>query len=107
MTNKVLGLVGLATRAGKVIFGTDACVEGIEKNKIKLIILTNDASERLKNKFIKLCELKNNGVKVIIFGTIDTISSAIGKQNKAVIGIKDINFSNEIIKIINGGEVIG
>ena len=31
MTNKVLGLVGLATRAGKVIFGTDACVEGIEK----------------------------------------------------------------------------
>lgn len=107
MVNKVFGLLGLATRAGKVIFGTDACIEGVEKNKIKLIIVATDASDRLKNKFINLCQSKNNEIKVIIFGTIDEISSNTGKQNKAVVGIKDINFSNEIIKIINGGEVIG
>lgn len=107
MVNKVLGLLGLATRAGKVIFGTDACIEGIEKNKIKLIIVAQDASDRLKNKFINLCQLRNDQIKVIIFGTIEEISSSTGKQNKAVIGIKDTNFSNEIIKIINGGEVIG
>lgn len=105
MINKVFGLVGLATRAGKVIFGTDACVEAVEKSKIKLIIIAKDASDRTKNKFINLCQSQN--IKLIIFGTIDEISSSTGKQNKAVIGLKDINFSNEIIKIIDGGEVIG
>lgn len=39
--------------------------------------------------------------------TIDEISSSIGKDNKAVIAIKDINFSNEILKLIDGGEIIG
>lgn len=105
MINKVFGLLGLATRAGKVIFGTDACIEGIEKNKIKTILIATDASDRLKNKFINLCQSQE--IKLIIFGTIEQISSSTGKQNKAVIGIKDINFSKEIIKIIDGGEVIG
>lgn len=107
MINKVLGLLGLATKAGKIIFGTDACIEGIEKNKIKLIIIATDASDRLKDKFVKLCSNKNNQIKLIIFGTINEISASTGKNNKAVIGVKDINFSNEIIKITNGGEVIG
>ena len=35
------------------------------------------------------------------------MSHAIGKNNKAVIGIKDLSFANEIEKIINGGEAIG
>ena len=35
------------------------------------------------------------------------LSHAIGKQNKVVIGVCDDNFSKEIIKILNGGEVIG
>ena len=38
---------------------------------------------------------------------IEILSKAIGKNNKAVIGIKDGNLSKEIYKIINGGEVIG
>lgn len=50
-----------------------------------------------------------NEKKVPIFEilNIEEMSNAIGQSNKAVIGIKDINFSKEIIKIINGGEAIG
>lgn len=104
-SNKVCGLLGLATRAGKVTFGTDACVSDIEKNKIDLIIVGTDASERTKSKFKDLCSSK--GVKFLEHLTIEEISHAIGKNNKAVIGIKDVNFANEIEKIINGGEAIG
>ena len=103
--NRICGLLGLATRAGKITFGTDACVSDIEKNKIKLIIIASDASERTKNNFNNFCN--NNGIKIIECLTIDEISHAIGKNNKAVIGIKDVNFANEIEKIINGGEAIG
>lgn len=31
ISTKVMGLIGLATRAGKIVFGTDACLEQIIK----------------------------------------------------------------------------
>lgn len=103
--NKVSGLIGLAMRAGKVVFGTDACKQEIQRNKVKLLIIAKDAAERTKTNFKDICKEKN--LPIIEFLEIETISKSIGKDNKAIIGIKDTNFSKEIIKIINGGEAIG
>ena len=44
---------------------------------------------------------------MIIYGTIFDNSRAIGKHNKAVIGIKDKNLADAIKKEIHGGGVIG
>ena len=46
-------------------------------------------------------------IPVIIDGNIDVLSKTIGKSNKAIIGIKDINFAESIQKKYNGGDVIG
>ena len=97
--------MGLATRAGKTTFGTEACMQAIEKNKIKLIIIAIDAAERTKMNFRNICTKQH--VPIVECLNIDELSNAIGQSNKAVIGIRDINFSNEIMKIINGGEAIG
>lgn len=40
-------------------------------------------------------------------GKIEELSKAIGKPNKAIVGIKEVNLSKEILKINNGGDVIG
>lgn len=103
--NKVLGLLGLSTKAGKVCFGRDACIDLIEKRKIKLMIVANDASDRTKKDIKFICD--NNNTKIYFYETIENLSKAIGKTNKAVIGIKDENFAKQIEKIINGGEIIG
>ena len=92
-------------KAGKVVFGADSVEESIEKRKVKLIIVSEDSSERTKNKFTKLCEKYN--LPIIVDGNIDELSKAIGKNNKAIIGIKDINFANSIQKKYNGGDIIG
>ena len=105
INNKILGLIGLATRARKICFGSDSVEEKINKNKVKLLIIAEDASQRTKDKFKKMAEQKN--VPIIVKGEIEILSKAIGKSNKAVIGIEDINLSNEIQRINNGGEVIG
>ena len=89
-------------KAGKVAFGADSVEETITKRKAKLIIVSNESSERTKSKFIKLCE--NYKIPIIIDGTIDELSKTIGKSNKAVI---DINFANSIQKKYDGGDVIG
>lgn len=107
MTNKkrVFGLLGLCTKAGDICFGTDACIDLITRKKVKLVIVAEDASQRTKKNLDDIC--KQNDTKIIFFGTIEELSNAIGKNNKAVIGIKNKNFALEIEKIINGGEIIG
>lgn len=58
-----------------------------------------------KDKFNKLAVQYN--IPIIINGSIEELSKAIGKNNKAILGIEDINLSKEIERINNGGEVIG
>ena len=45
-------------------------------------------------------------IPIIICSEIDELSKAIGKQNKAIVGVKDINIAAEIEKI-NRGDVNG
>lgn len=68
-------------------------------------MVANDSSERTKNKFQKLCEEYN--IEMIVLENIETLSKAIGKSNKAVIGIKEENIAKQIQKINYGGENIG
>lgn len=77
----------------------------IEKKKIKLLLLAEDAAERTKNNFKKVCTERE--IPVIEILKMEELSKAIGKENKVVVGVKDINFSNAIKKVINGGEIIG
>lgn len=105
INNKVLGLLGLARRAGKVSFGTESVLDTVERKRAKLVIIAEDSAQRTKKNIEEICN--QNEVPVKIFGTIEELSKSIGQSNKAVICVKDINFSNEILKIINGGEIIG
>ena len=73
--------------------------------KQNLLLLRGDSSERTKMKFQKLCD--ENKIPYCIAGKIEEISKAIGKTNKAIIGIKEENIAKQIQKINHGGEDIG
>ena len=57
--NKVSGMLGLASKAGKICFGVDATCEAIEKQIAKLVIIAKDASENTAKKIEKLSKEKN------------------------------------------------
>ena len=100
VNNKVLGLLGLSCKAGKVMSGTDMVLDGIKRRKVKLVIVAEDAAERtLKNMQFACKEY----IEVVKFGTIEQISKSIGKQNRAVIAITDKNLTEAILKVIHGG----
>ena len=102
---RILGLIGLAAKARKICFGADSVEEQIKKRKVFLIIVATNSSDRTKEKFIKLSE--EYQIPIIIQSEIELLSKAIGKSNKAIIGIEEKNIANEIEKINNGGEIIG
>lgn len=102
---KFYGMLGLCAKAGKIVSGSEAVSEASSKRKVKLIVLTEDSSERTKEIFQKMGQKEQ--IPVVIFSKIDELSERIGKQNKAVIGIIDENFAKAMIQILNGGEAIG
>lgn len=104
MVNKIYGLLGICSKAGKITAGTEAVIEGVLKNQIELVIIAEDTSQKTKQKIEKICAEKK--VMIKIFGTIFDNSKAIGKVNKAIIGIADKNLSKAILEKICGGEML-
>lgn len=103
---KVLGMLGISAKAGKIVCGTDATIEDIERRRVSLVIVAKNASEKTKKNIKYICE--KNEVTVLEFGNIDEISKTIGKDNKAIIGIKSKSLSKEIERLIkeNGGDLL-
>jgi ribosomal protein L7Ae-like RNA K-turn-binding protein len=56
MTNKdkFLNLLGLATKAGKLISGDETTLKGVRSGKPKLVIVATDASEATIKKFLEI-----------------------------------------------------
>ena len=104
LINKVYGLMGLCARSGKIVSGMDAVCDDLKRNKVKLLIVAEDASEKTVQQIRYLAEKKK--VPVMVMGKMADNSKAIGKENRAIIGIKDKNIS-EGIKKICGGEAFG
>lgn len=102
MTNKVYGLLGIASKAGKVISGTDIILEKLSRKKVKLVIIAEDASEKTIKNMKYYCDKED--VEIIIYGNISENSKAIGKNNRATIGVIDKNLTEAIKKLIHGGE---
>ena len=110
---KYLNLIGFAAKSGKIAYGEEDVLNGIEKGKISLIIIAKDMPEKAKNRmekklihayenlYFEISGLKKKeDIRIIIVGTKEENSSAVGKVNKPVIGIKDRNLAKGIIKSI-------
>ena len=110
---KYLNLIGFAAKSGKIAYGEEDVLYGIEKGKISLTIIAKDmpekAENRMEKKLIHAYEnlyfevsglKKKEDIRVIIVGTKEENSSAVGKVNKPVIGIKDKNLAKGIITSI-------
>lgn len=110
---KYLNLIGFAAKSGKIAYGEEDVLNGIEKGKISLTIIAKDMPEKAKNRmekklihayenlYFEISGLKEKeDIRVIIVGTKEENSSAVGKVNKPVIGIKDRNLAKGIIKSI-------
>ncbi len=94
MKNKALTLLGFAAKAGKITYGTEGCIIGINKGKINLILLADDTATNTAEKIEFAC--KRAGVECIKCFNRETLSEAIGKYNKVVLGITDASFSEKI-----------
>ncbi|HOE77274.1 MAG TPA: ribosomal L7Ae/L30e/S12e/Gadd45 family protein [Bacilli bacterium] len=98
MTNKnrILQLLGLARRSGKLAMGTDAVIE--QMSHLKLIVLASDASPKTIDKIEKKAYFY--GVPIIKIFTTPELSHAIGKTNQKMVGLIDEGFVKKINELL-------
>lgn len=100
---KILTLLGFASKARKLVYGKDNIRDYIKNPKIKekLIIIAQDTGERVKKDIKIRCDISN--VPFIEFGTKETLSKATGMLNIGVLGILDENMAKSILKYYSEG----
>lgn len=96
--NKLLSLVSLATKAGKVVSGEFATEKEIKTGRACLAIIADDASDNTKKKFRNMCEFYE--VPFYTYGNKVELGHAIGKEFRASLAILDEGFAKGIRKYL-------
>ncbi len=100
--NKVLNILGIAKRAGKLILGTDSVIKNLPRGIIKMIILASDVSHATFDKFDKKSYFYQ--VKVVTNFTTEELSKALGVTMTKVVAITDDGFAKAIEKELERGD---
>ena len=97
--DKVLSMVGLAMRAGKVTSGELPTEKAVKSHKAVLVLVAGDASENTKKLFKNMCAYYH--VPFRIYGTKADLGHAIGKEFRASLALLDQGFAGTILKLVN------
>ncbi len=101
MTDKTLVFIGLAARAGKLIYGSDAGSLAIRQKRVRLVIMACDASDNTKKLIRNKCF--SNGISLYEYSDIASLGKAVGKGAVSVISVTDNGFAKEIINKMGVG----
>ena len=94
--NKVLSLLGLATKAGKIASGEFSTEKSVKSGKGFLVLVAADASENTKKKFRNMCEFYE--VPVYFLADKEELGKFCGKEFRASLAVQDENFAKAMLK---------
>ena len=93
-SDKVYRMLGLATRAGKVVCGEGAVSDSIRSGKAKLVIVAGDASGNTEKKFKNSCEYYS--VDSITADDRFVLGNAVGRSFAVILAVCDESFAKVI-----------
>ena len=81
--------------------GFDSIEESIKNKNVDLIIIAKDTSDKTKKEMKFICDKYK--IPFVVFGNIEGNSHAIGKKNRALIGICDKGLAKKFLDLIKIG----
>lgn len=94
--DKVLSLLGLATRSRNVVSGGFATETAVKSGKAHLVIIAEDASDNTRKKYNNMCDYYE--VPCAFYGTKEVIGHSMGREERSVLAVTDEGFANSIQK---------
>lgn len=106
MNDRILSMLGICKRAGKLITGADTTIDSIRKNKAKLVIFANDLSKNSRSSVEAVAA--EHGVKTLTLNrSKEETGFALGKLC-GVMTTEDKGFADKLKELIEnelGGEL--
>lgn len=97
---RLLGMLGFAMRAGKLIIGTELVCRAMAKGTPRLVLVSDAASGGTKKKLTVKCEFYGIPCKEIPLDG-ERLGKLLGKSSTPMaVAVTDSGFSNEIIKAL-------
>ena len=96
--DKIYSFLGLATRARKIVSGDDSTLLELKRGNVKLVIVADDASDNTKKLFKDKSSYRN--IPYVYFSSKLELGYSIGKAQRSVLGVKDVNFANKILELM-------
>ena len=103
--SRLLGMIGLCRRAGKLVMGAELVALAMAASKKpSLIVVSCDASANTKKRMTT--KAAYYGIPLLpIEVSSEALGAAIGKSGSiAAVAVKDDNFANELIRIGSAGK---
>ena len=94
--DKILSMIGLATKAGCVVSGEFSVDKAIKAGKAELVIIADDASARTKKGFVDACAYYE--LPLVIYKDKESLGHSMGKQFRASLAILDKGFADSLLK---------
>ena len=113
--DKLLSLLGLAKKAGRISLGYEKSLEAIHKNKAYVVFTALDLSEKTERGLLFACEncgTSKNKIKRVDYD-IFQISEAVG-QKTGIVSVNDAGFGKKCLELLenaskndgNGGTIL-
>lgn len=100
--NRIVNLLMIARKAGKLMLGFDMVSEALKTGKAAAVVFSGDASERTKKEVLFL--MKHMGKSVPCYTlteyTKEELGHSLGKMT-AVLAVCDEGFSGQIAKLVS------
>lgn len=103
---KLLSLLGMCRKAGKLSCGHDGAVGAIRSKSAKLCLLSSDSSERLRNEInhetsYEGCRIP---IRILEFDMME-VGAATGLKS-AVLSVNDEGFAKAMLKLLETEEEV-
>ena len=89
-----LRLLGLAARAGALVYGTDLVRRAVRAGKVRHAVVASDISDNTSEKLRPL--LEKSGVTVIDGPDRGELGALVGRGPLSVVGITDVQLAERI-----------
>lgn len=94
--NRTLSILGLTLKAGKLVTGP-SIIDVIRNQQAQLVLVACDAGKNTKKKIFDKANFYH--VECYEFVDVNTLSKAIGKNNRSAVAIIDKGFADLVKKI--------
>ena len=104
---KLLSLLGMCRRAGRLSCGHDAAIGSVRSKSAKLCLLSSDSSQRLRKEIEREASFEGRDIPVkLMLSTMEEIGKATGLKS-AVVSVNDEGFAKIMLGLLNNtpGEV--